>query len=63
VDVKWLPDGHQREQPERREELFELFRGTLAVFGAEVADIEGLWEERKRRARAAIDGVLSRLRH
>jgi len=60
VDVKWLPDGHQREQPERRDELFERFRETLAGLGAEIADIEGMWEERKRRAVAAIGQALSR---
>ena len=26
VDVEWVPDGHQREQPERRVELFARFR-------------------------------------
>ena len=33
VDVEWVPDGHQREQPERREELFARFRDTLAGLG------------------------------
>ena len=60
VDVEWLPDGHQREQPERRGELFERFRGTLAGLGATTADVEGSWEERKRRAMAAIEQALSR---
>ena len=38
VDVEWVADGRQREQPERREELFERFRATLAGLGARVAD-------------------------
>jgi NadR type nicotinamide-nucleotide adenylyltransferase len=59
VDVEWLADGHQREQPERREALFERFRTTLAGLGAATAEIEGTWEERKRRAIDAIDGLLS----
>ena len=29
VDVEWVADGRQREQPERREELFARFRATL----------------------------------
>ena len=28
VDVPWTDDGHQREQPERREELFDRFRSN-----------------------------------
>jgi nicotinamide riboside kinase len=60
ADVRWLPDGHQREQPERRDELFERFRATLVGLGAETADVEGAWEARKARAVAAIERVLSR---
>ena len=33
VDVPWVEDGRQREQPERRQELFERFRATLARSG------------------------------
>lgn len=58
VDVEWRPDGHQREQPQRREELFGLFRATLEGMGAAVVRIEGAWEERKRRALDAIDHLL-----
>ena len=50
VDVEWVADGRQREQPERREELFERFRATLAGLGARVADVAGPWDERRRRA-------------
>ncbi|HXK09658.1 MAG TPA: ATP-binding protein [Vicinamibacteria bacterium] len=59
VDVEWVPDGHQREQPERRAELFERFRGTLLLLGATVADVHGPWDERRQRAVAAIDGLIA----
>jgi NadR type nicotinamide-nucleotide adenylyltransferase len=58
VDVEWVADGAQREQPERREELFVRFRLTLELLGASVAEIEGDWEERRRLAEEAIDGLL-----
>ena len=57
VDVEWVPDGHQREQPERREELLGRFRGALLALGAAAADVKGPWDERRRRAVAAIDGL------
>jgi NadR type nicotinamide-nucleotide adenylyltransferase len=58
ADVEWRPDGYQREEPERRGELFERFRATLAGHGARAADIEGQWEERRRRAIEAVDRLL-----
>ena len=58
VDVDWVADGRQREQPERREELFERFRSTLAGLGARVADVVGPWEERRRLAVAAVDRLV-----
>jgi NadR type nicotinamide-nucleotide adenylyltransferase len=58
VDVEWVADGHQREQPERRGELFESFRATLARLGARVADVVGPWEERRRLAVQAVDALL-----
>ncbi len=54
IDVDWQADGLQREQPERREELFVRFRLTLQLLEARVAEIAGDWEERRRRAVAAI---------
>ena len=60
VDVRWVPDGRQREQPERREELFERFRATLAGLGARVADVVGPWDERRRLAMGAVDRLLGR---
>ncbi len=59
VDVNWVPDGHQREQPERRGELFARFRETLERLGARVAAIEGTWERRRQRAVGAIDRLLA----
>ena len=47
VDVPWRGDGLAREQPERRAELFERFRATLASAGARVVDVRGSWEERR----------------
>jgi len=62
VDVAWVADGLQREQPERREELFARFRATLAGLGAACAEIEGGWQERRGRAISAIDGLLAERR-
>jgi nicotinamide riboside kinase len=58
VDVAWVADGHQREQPARRDELLALFRGTLVTLGARIADVRGPWSERRRRAIAGVDGLL-----
>jgi NadR type nicotinamide-nucleotide adenylyltransferase len=59
VDVPWVAEGNQREQPERRAELFERFRAALTAAGAKVADIEGSWDERRRRAVQAIGALLA----
>jgi NadR type nicotinamide-nucleotide adenylyltransferase len=58
VDVEWVADGRQREQPERREELFERFRATLADLGARVSDVVGAWDERRRLGVRAVDRLL-----
>ena len=58
VDVEWVADGRQREQLERREELFARFRATLAGLGARVADVLGPWEERRRLGVGAVDRLL-----
>jgi len=58
VDVPWRGDGNAREQPERRTELFERFRATLAAAGARVVDVRGSWDERRRCAVQAIDALL-----
>jgi hypothetical protein len=36
-----MPDGRQREQPERRKKLFERFRTTLAKLGAHITNVLG----------------------
>jgi nicotinamide riboside kinase len=58
VDVEWVADGRQREQPERRGELFERFRATLEGLGARVADVVGPWAGRRRLAVRAVDALL-----
>jgi NadR type nicotinamide-nucleotide adenylyltransferase len=58
VDVPWVEDGAQREQPERRAELFERFRATLAGAGVRVVHVRGGWEARRRRALQAVDALL-----
>jgi NadR type nicotinamide-nucleotide adenylyltransferase len=58
VDVPWVEDGRQREQPERRAELFERFRAALEGASARVVPIRGSWEERRRIAVQAVDGLL-----
>jgi NadR type nicotinamide-nucleotide adenylyltransferase len=59
-DVPWVPDPGQRDRPQHRGEMHVLFRETLDSFGVSVVDIVGSWAERKNRAIAAIDGLLSR---
>jgi len=59
IDVEWAADGHQREQPERREELFDFFRSTLGKLGAQVKGVEGSWEARKRSAIESVDYLLA----
>jgi NadR type nicotinamide-nucleotide adenylyltransferase len=63
VDVPWTADGHQREQPERRKELFEFFHSTLSGFGAKMADVRGSWETRKQTAFEAVDRLLKENSH
>ncbi len=62
VDVTWVEDGLQRDQPQRREELFARFRATLEGLGATLAEIEGSWEDRRGRAVSAIDRQLAQRR-
>jgi nicotinamide riboside kinase len=58
IDVPWLPDGHQREQPERRDELMARFALTLELLEGRVARVEGGWDERRRLAGEAVDSLL-----
>ena len=59
IDVEWIGDGFQREQPERREELFVRFKLTLELLDARVAAIAGDWNERRRKSIEAIDRLLA----
>jgi len=63
VDVPWVAEGSQREQPERRAELLERFRTALAAAGAKVAEIEGSWDERRRRGIEAVSALLAAWRY
>jgi len=56
IDVPWTEDGHMRVEPERREELMERFRSTLAALGATVVTIRGSWDER---FEAAVESVVA----
>jgi NadR type nicotinamide-nucleotide adenylyltransferase len=55
VDVEWVADGRQREQPERRGELFARFRATLQGLGARVSEVAGPWDARRQGALRALD--------
>ena len=57
TDVEWVADGRLREQPERREELFALFRGTLLALEGPTVPVRGGWEERRRCALEAIEAL------
>lgn len=60
VDVDWKADGPQREQPDRRGELFGRFRTVLAALdGTRVVEIQGVWDERRQRAIEAIEWLLT----
>jgi NadR type nicotinamide-nucleotide adenylyltransferase len=60
VDVPWVAEGNQREQPERRAELFQSFGARLEAAGARVEAVRGGWDERRRRALHAIDALVER---
>ncbi len=62
IDVEWKADGLQREQPERREELFLRFKLTLELLDAPVALISGDWPERRKSAIEAVDLLLAERR-
>ncbi len=58
IDVDWVADGAQREQPERREELLERFRATLDRLGGQVSQLQGSWDERTQHAIECVDRLL-----
>jgi NadR type nicotinamide-nucleotide adenylyltransferase len=53
-DVPWVADGLQRDQPEQRRMVYDLFARTLQLWHAPVVEIDGTWNERRARALAAI---------
>lgn len=56
-DLPWEPDGI-RDRPASREEVHELFRATLASFGARVVELGGPWEARLAGVLAALEESL-----
>jgi NadR type nicotinamide-nucleotide adenylyltransferase len=59
-DVPWLPDGWQRDDPQRRVALFGRFERTLRLWQAPVVEIGGTWDERRAAALAAIAAAARR---
>jgi nicotinamide riboside kinase len=57
VDVPWIADG-VRDSGVTRARLHDEFAATLRDLGANVVTISGGWEERLRRAVAAIDAFV-----
>ena len=58
IDVPWVPDD-VRDRGTRREEMQQLFRDAVAGSGSAYVVIDGTWEQRSQRARAAIDRLLA----
>jgi len=57
-DVPWLPDGLQRDRPEQRQYLHDLFRRELESLMVKVVDVTGTWEKRRHLAFAAVEDAL-----
>jgi NadR type nicotinamide-nucleotide adenylyltransferase len=57
IDVPWIADG-VRDRGSHREEMQQLFRDAVARSGSDYVVIQGTWEQRSLRARAAIDRLL-----
>jgi NadR type nicotinamide-nucleotide adenylyltransferase len=58
IDVPWLPDGDQRDRPDRREEMHHLFRQALLDRDLEFVDIRGSLDHRVNLAARAINLLL-----
>ncbi len=56
IDVPWIADA-QRDRPHARALLHSQFREALAQRGTRVVEIAGSWDERYRRAIAAVDAL------
>lgn len=54
IDVPWADDP-QREHPQQRETLWNIYRTTIAETGVPFVEIRGTREERLARAVAAVD--------
>lgn len=57
-DVPWIPDP-ARDRPDRREEIHRLFAEILASVNARVVNIQGGFDERRRKAVEAVEALLS----
>jgi NadR type nicotinamide-nucleotide adenylyltransferase len=55
IDIRWVPDGEQRDRGERREEMHELFRSALVDHRLTFAEIRGSRGERLEAAVSLID--------
>ncbi len=59
VDTPFVPDP-QRDRPGQRAELFARFKNALDQSGRRYVEIRGSWDQRERRAIAAVDELLGR---
>jgi NadR type nicotinamide-nucleotide adenylyltransferase len=57
IDVPWVPDPH-RDRGHLREHMHSLFRDAVRASGAPFVEITGGWDERFRRAVAAVERIL-----
>jgi NadR type nicotinamide-nucleotide adenylyltransferase len=57
-DVPWIADGLQRDRPEQRAQINDLFKSRLSDFGAQVVEIRGGWDARRAQAITAITLLL-----
>ena len=58
IDVPWVPDG-VRDRGTKRKEMQDRFREAVAASGSAFVVIHGNWDERRERARNAIDRLLA----
>ena len=59
IDVPWVADGDQRDRPDRRQEMQEIFRSAVIASGVKFLEVWGSREERWKAARSAVDRLLS----
>ena len=57
-DIPWVADEGQRESPEARDKLHELFKDSLDTLEIPYVAISGTEEERMMQAVHAIDAIL-----